>query len=76
MNYHKDEECDSALIRLLDALCSWERATGRRSTVIFIPHVVDDGEVLIAQDGKPQPRLSVKMAYDLALKERDGGFLY
>jgi len=52
MSYHKDREVNSALIRLMDALCSWERNTSRRSTLIFIPHNVDEDTVLVS-DGKP-----------------------
>jgi len=32
---HKDPEVDRALIRLDDALCSWERATGIESVLIL-----------------------------------------
>lgn len=32
---HKDSEVQSALIRLLDALCTWERMTGRESILIL-----------------------------------------
>ena len=32
---HKDPEVDKALIRLDDALCSWERATGIESVLIL-----------------------------------------
>jgi len=52
MSYHKDKDVEIAIIRLLDALCSWERDTGRRSTLILIPHN-DDENIIIAQDGKP-----------------------
>lgn len=52
MSYHMDKEVNSALIRLLDALCEWERNSGRRSTLILMPHLMDERMVL-AQDGKP-----------------------
>jgi hypothetical protein len=52
MSYHKDPEVNKAIIRLLDTLCSWERNTGRRSTLLLIPHN-DDEEMIMAQDGKP-----------------------
>lgn len=32
---HHDEAVSQALIRLDDALCSWERATGRSSVLII-----------------------------------------
>ena len=32
---HKDKDVNQALIRLLDALCSWERGTGRQSILIL-----------------------------------------
>ena len=51
MSYHMDKEVNEAMIRLLDALCMFERNSGRRSTLIFIPHNTD-GEILIAQDWK------------------------
>lgn len=54
MSYHMDKEVNSALIRLLDALCEFERASGRDSTLILVPH---DGseKVIVAQGGKPLP---------------------
>jgi len=32
---HPDNEVRSAIIRLADALCMWERATGRESVMII-----------------------------------------
>ena len=32
---HKDKEVQRALIRLLDALCTWERETSRQSVFIL-----------------------------------------
>ena len=32
---HPDEEVNKALIRLCDALCSWERSTGRTSALVL-----------------------------------------
>jgi len=32
---HRDEEVQSALTRLLDALCTWGRETGRRNVLIL-----------------------------------------
>jgi len=52
MSYHKDEEVNRAVIKLLDALGSHERNTGRRNTLLLIPHELDE-DLVIAQDGKP-----------------------
>ena len=52
MSYHKDPEVNAALVKLMDALCTWERGSGRRSTLVLIPHCVDEA-ILVAQDGKP-----------------------
>lgn len=37
MNYqqHSDPDVETALIRLCDALCTWERSTGRESLLIL-----------------------------------------
>lgn len=32
---HPDREVQQALVRLNDALCSWERSTGRQSVLIL-----------------------------------------
>jgi uncharacterized protein YjiS (DUF1127 family) len=76
MSYHMDKESNITLIRLLDALCMWERETGRRNTLILIPHNPDE-EIVLAQDGKPVPTTVgirptlTRQLVDLALKERD-----
>jgi len=54
MSYHKDKEVNSAVSRLMDALCEWERGSGRRSTLLLIPHDRDE-RIVMAQDGKPLP---------------------
>lgn len=41
MSYHKNEEINKLIIELLDALCTWERNSGRGSTLILIPHTPD-----------------------------------
>jgi len=75
MTYHMDKEVNSAIIRLLDALCEFERGSGRRSTLILIPHNKDE-EILIAQDGKPlgdevcAKKIKVELIVPLALRER------
>lgn len=74
MSYHKDEECNSTIIQLLDALCTWERSTGRRSTLIIIPHDPDE-EIVLAQDGKPlrvpNETKHAQLLLTLALQERE-----
>ena len=56
MDYHSDKEVEKAMIRLMDALCSWERNTFRGSTLIFVPDTIDEHEkIIFAQDGKPMP---------------------
>ncbi len=47
---HPNEEVEAAIIRLSDALCSWERATGRQSTLILVE---DGGYKYRAFCGKP-----------------------
>ena len=54
MSYHIDKEVNSALVRLLDALCEHERGSGRRSTLVLIPHSEDE-RLVVAEDGKPFP---------------------
>ena len=52
--WHKDSECEQALIRLNDALCTWERHTGRESTLILVPEEPDE-PIVMSQSGKPLP---------------------
>ena len=47
---HPDPEVKQALIRLTDALCTWERNTGRES-VLILREV--DGFVYRAVNGQP-----------------------
>lgn len=49
---HPDDEVQAALTRLLDALCSWERSTGRDSCLILREV---GGFTVRAQSGKPLP---------------------
>lgn len=49
MMEHPDPEVQSAIVRLSDALCSWERETGRESVLI----VREPGFVYRAASGKP-----------------------
>ncbi len=52
--WHKNSECEQALIKLNDALCSWERDTGRESTLILVPDSSDES-IVMSQSGKPLP---------------------
>ena len=47
---HPDREVNAALIRLNDALCSWERATGRQSVLVLREQ---GGFVCRTTSGKP-----------------------
>jgi len=46
---HIDKEVTAAIIRLSDALCQWERGTGRQSVLI----IREKGWSYRAQSGKP-----------------------
>lgn len=50
MAQHPDPEVQAALTRLQDALCTWERSTGRESVLILREQ---GGFVARAQSGKP-----------------------
>ena len=47
---HPDKDVNQAIVRLLDALCSWERSTGRQSVLILREQ---GGFIVRAQSGKP-----------------------
>ncbi len=49
---HPDPDVQAALVRLLDALCQWERSTGRESLLVLIP-VEQEEPVVVADSGKP-----------------------
>lgn len=40
--WHIDPACERALMELDDALCSLERLTGRRCTLVLIPESPDE----------------------------------
>ena len=52
MRWHPDPKCDEAIVLLLDALCTWERSTGRESLLVLIP-VEQEEQVIVADSGKP-----------------------
>ena len=51
--FHRDPDVRSALIRLIDALCTWERNTGNGSKLFLVHDNEADGETIFAMDGKP-----------------------
>lgn len=51
---HPDPDVERAMISLFDALCRWERSTGRESLLVFIPAEKDE-EVIVADSGKLTP---------------------
>lgn len=53
-DWHPDRAVEQALIQLNDALCTWERNTGRKSTLVLIPEAPDE-QICISQSGKPLP---------------------
>lgn len=56
MSWHSNNEVNQAFIRLMDALCSWERDTFRNSTLVFVPDIQDEHEkIILVRDGKPMP---------------------
>jgi hypothetical protein len=61
---HPDEEVQRALIRLCDALCSWERATGRQSVLILREA---GGYVFRAGSGKPD--IPADLSDDLLMRQ-------
>jgi len=70
--FHIDRECEAALVRLNDALCSFERATGREYTLILIPESSDE-PIHVSLSGKPYPHTSpedVQGALELAFVRR------
>jgi hypothetical protein len=52
MNNHPDREVSAAITRLTDALCTWERSTGRQSLFVLREQ---GGFVHRAMSGKPVP---------------------
>lgn len=53
--WHIDSDCEQAIIRLNDALCSFERTTERECTLILVPHSSDE-KIMMSQNGKPLPQ--------------------
>lgn len=58
---HPDPEVRAALVRLNDALCSWERSTGRQSILILREQ---GGFVARSMSGKPVDSMSDDLSDD------------
>jgi hypothetical protein len=72
MSYHMDDTVNKKIIQLLHELCQWERKTGRRSTLLLLPHDPNE-RLLVAVDGKPIPDINAAksdMFYTGAFSER------
>lgn len=52
MNYHVDPDINLCMIRLNDAICTFERNTGIGAMLLFVPNV---GPPMLSTDGKPIP---------------------
>ena len=71
--FHIDEGVNAAFVRLLDALTSWERSTGRKSVLVFVPENSDE-QILLATDGKilpPEAHMSPQDLIDVAMSRRN-----
>ena len=49
---HMDPDVRKAMTELADVLCQWERNTGRKSVLIFVPEESDE-ELALCLSGKP-----------------------
>lgn len=71
--WHIDQQCEMALIRLNDALCTFERNTGREYTLMLIPKAQDE-RIHMSQSGKPLPSdfdMSPQQIFENAMQERE-----
>ena len=66
MSWHRDREVHQAFVKLMDALVSWERNTGRGSKLFFIPDNPNEN-IIFMMDGKPLSDFS----YSLILRQLD-----
>ena len=70
--WHLNPECERALIKLDDALCSFERATEREYTLILVPHSSDE-KIFMSQNGKPLPQdfdMTTEQILSMAMEAR------
>ena len=51
---HIDPTCNTAIMKLHDALCSFTRATAKDYTLILVPHSPDE-QVVMSLSGKQVP---------------------
>jgi hypothetical protein len=77
--WHVDNDCNAALMRLNDALCNWERSTGRGCHLILIPHNQEE-EIFFSESGKPiSPDMGftaeVMLDAALSMRKRNGEHL-
>ncbi len=73
--WHIDQEVESALTQLDDAICTFERTTDRQYTLLLIPHS-DDEKIHMSQNGKPLPRglgMEPREILEIAMRARKGG---
>jgi len=71
--WHIDQNCELALVRLNDALCSFERMTGREYTLVLVPESPDE-KIHMSQSGKPLPEdfdMSPEEILAMAMKKRN-----
>ncbi|MFA6043008.1 MAG: hypothetical protein WCV85_00555 [Patescibacteria group bacterium] len=72
MAWHVDSEVQQALVKLNDALCTFERNTCRRYTLVLIPHAADE-LCHVSLSGKPiseDSQLKPDEAVAIAIAER------
>jgi hypothetical protein len=70
MQYHIDREVDRLMVKLADALCTFEREGGRGSVLVLVPYEPDE-EIVVLASGKPastdhpsDPILALARAYE------------
>lgn len=66
-SYHRLPEINNAIIRLMDALCTWERNTGNGSKLLLVNENEADGPNLFAMDGKPVNHTLFELCMDIDL---------
>ena len=68
-----DQDCTQKIATLNDAICTFERGSGRHYTLILVPHQLDE-VIEMSVDGKPlfsvfSERTPVELL-DIALEDR------
>jgi hypothetical protein len=69
MTYHIDPDCELALIRLNDALCSFNLVSGREYTLVLVPGNTEE-KIHISIDGKPDDKIRPEKMLELVMRER------